>query len=152
MVRPSPRAELPGKGAESTEGKAWVPNAAWGEYRASSHVETKYAVWMNENGVKEATVVINNNEGVCSSTQSWALAVRISFRWARSFMSTFLAAGRRCMAGGRVVAVKIFGDPDQYLENASEFQRCLDRTFFGRQGAGRIVECRSADRQKPPPR
>ncbi|MEV7683061.1 DddA-like double-stranded DNA deaminase toxin [Streptomyces sp. NPDC088341] len=45
------------------------------KYRASSHVETKYAVWMNENQVKEATVVINNNEGVCNQAQNCELAI-----------------------------------------------------------------------------
>ncbi|MFC7919705.1 DddA-like double-stranded DNA deaminase toxin [Streptomyces cinereoruber] len=35
-------------------------------YPVSDHVETKYAAWMATRGVKSATVVINNNTGVCS--------------------------------------------------------------------------------------
>lgn len=40
-------------------------------YVPSTHVETKYAAWMqSREDVKEAYVVINNNEGVCSPRKS----------------------------------------------------------------------------------
>ncbi|MFD8801542.1 DddA-like double-stranded DNA deaminase toxin [Streptomyces atroolivaceus] len=45
------------------------------KYKASSHVETKYAVWMDMNGIEGATVIINNNAGVCSKAQNCEEAV-----------------------------------------------------------------------------
>ncbi|MFJ8601362.1 DddA-like double-stranded DNA deaminase toxin, partial [Streptomyces shenzhenensis] len=51
------------------------------KYRSASHVETKYAAWMQtQNDLKEVTVVINNNNGVCdtkAATQNCMDAVKI---------------------------------------------------------------------------
>ncbi|MER7668140.1 DddA-like double-stranded DNA deaminase toxin [Kitasatospora sp. NPDC096128] len=35
-------------------------------YTAAQHVEAQYAMWMRNNGVKSASVVMNNDTGVCS--------------------------------------------------------------------------------------
>lgn len=34
-------------------------------YPAAQHVESQYAMWMRQNGITDATVVMNNTEGVC---------------------------------------------------------------------------------------
>ncbi|MFE4177543.1 DddA-like double-stranded DNA deaminase toxin [Streptomyces sp. NPDC056909] len=47
-------------------GKKGFPATRGAKCKASSHVETKCAVWMGSNGIKSATAVINNNAGVCS--------------------------------------------------------------------------------------
>jgi RHS repeat-associated protein len=45
-------------------------------YPASQHVEAQYAMWMRQKGVTDATVVINNAEGVCSGIYGCQAAVR----------------------------------------------------------------------------
>jgi hypothetical protein len=40
------------------------PKAAY--YPAAQHPETQYAMWMRQNGVTDATVVMNNSKGVCT--------------------------------------------------------------------------------------
>ncbi|MGQ4489993.1 DddA-like double-stranded DNA deaminase toxin [Streptomyces sp. SAS_281] len=56
-------------------GKPGFPTGKNPLYKASSHVETKYAVWMDQNNIESATVVINNNAGVCSKAQNCSDAV-----------------------------------------------------------------------------
>ncbi|MFJ3575527.1 DddA-like double-stranded DNA deaminase toxin [Streptomyces rubiginosohelvolus] len=56
-------------------GKKGFPAGKNRKYKASSHVETKYAIWMEQQGIEHATVVINNNAGVCDKAQNCADAV-----------------------------------------------------------------------------
>ncbi|WP_179890362.1 DddA-like double-stranded DNA deaminase toxin [Streptomyces sp. st140] len=56
-------------------GKKGFPAGKHRKYKASSHVETKYAIWMEQQGIEHATVVINNNAGVCDKAQNCADAV-----------------------------------------------------------------------------
>jgi len=51
------------------------PRAAY--YPASQHVEAQYAMWMSQNGVTDATVVMNNAEGVCAGTYGCQGAVQV---------------------------------------------------------------------------
>ncbi|MFF5705513.1 DddA-like double-stranded DNA deaminase toxin [Streptomyces sp. NPDC012794] len=44
-------------------------------YPPASHVEGKYAAWMAENGISEASVVINNSEGVCNKALNCSMAI-----------------------------------------------------------------------------
>jgi RHS repeat-associated protein len=50
------------------------PRAA--RYPASQHVETQYAMWMRQNGITDATVVMNNSEGVCGGVYGCQNAIR----------------------------------------------------------------------------
>ncbi|MFE9097640.1 DddA-like double-stranded DNA deaminase toxin [Streptomyces sp. NPDC007264] len=50
------------------------PKAA--RYPASQHVEAQYAMWMRQNKVTNATVVMNNAEGVCGGMYGCQSAVR----------------------------------------------------------------------------
>ncbi|MEV1007137.1 DddA-like double-stranded DNA deaminase toxin [Streptomyces sp. NPDC049881] len=45
-------------------------------YPASQHVESQFAMWMRQNGVREATVVMNNDAGVCGGMYGCQRAVR----------------------------------------------------------------------------
>ncbi|MEU0443838.1 DddA-like double-stranded DNA deaminase toxin, partial [Streptomyces sp. NPDC006186] len=63
------------KAQQQVAGKPGFPAGTNIKYRATSHVETKYAVWMAETGKKSATVVINNADGVCTGAQKCELAV-----------------------------------------------------------------------------
>ncbi|GEB60119.1 hypothetical protein GCM10017674_76020 [Streptomyces gardneri] len=49
-----------------TSGHPLYPNKTKGGYSIASHVEAKYAAFMKNNGIEHATVVINNNNGVCN--------------------------------------------------------------------------------------
>lgn len=46
-----------------------------GPHPAATHVETKYAWFMRQNGIMEADVVINNVRGVCTGIYSCSIAV-----------------------------------------------------------------------------
>ncbi|MFF2721171.1 DddA-like double-stranded DNA deaminase toxin [Streptomyces sp. NPDC058011] len=60
-----------GKDGISKELSAYLKNElGYGDprqisYFAETHVETKLAYWMLKGGVESASVVINNNKGVC---------------------------------------------------------------------------------------
>ncbi|MER6216239.1 DddA-like double-stranded DNA deaminase toxin [Streptomyces sp. NPDC001674] len=45
-------------------------------YPPASHVEGKYAAWMAENGTSEASVVINNTQGVCKRALNCEMAIQ----------------------------------------------------------------------------
>ncbi|MFJ9703507.1 DddA-like double-stranded DNA deaminase toxin [Streptomyces fradiae] len=45
------------------------------KYPPASHVESKYAAWMAESGISEATLVINNNKGVCNKRLNCKIAI-----------------------------------------------------------------------------
>ncbi|WP_269432061.1 DddA-like double-stranded DNA deaminase toxin, partial [Saccharothrix sp. ST-888] len=47
------------------KGSPSISNPRVGPHPAATHVETKYAWWMRQNGVTDADVVINNPKGVC---------------------------------------------------------------------------------------
>ncbi|MER5312950.1 DddA-like double-stranded DNA deaminase toxin [Streptomyces sp. NPDC002773] len=49
-----------------SSGHELYPYKAKGAYSIASHVETKYAAFMKDNGIQNASVVINNS-GVCKS-------------------------------------------------------------------------------------
>ncbi|WP_169922719.1 DddA-like double-stranded DNA deaminase toxin [Streptomyces lushanensis] len=50
------------------------PRAA--RYPVSRHVESQHAVWMRQNGITDATVVMNNSEGVCGGMHGCRSAIR----------------------------------------------------------------------------
>nr|WSY52134.1 DNRLRE domain-containing protein [Streptomyces sp. NBC_00886] len=45
-------------------------------YPAAQHVESQYAMWMRENGIPSATVVMNNTEGVCGGMYGCQSAIK----------------------------------------------------------------------------
>ncbi|MFF2425317.1 DddA-like double-stranded DNA deaminase toxin [Streptomyces mirabilis] len=55
-------------------GTAIHPKAKY--YPAAQHVESQYAMWMRQNGVTNATVVINKAEGVCGGPYGCLRAVK----------------------------------------------------------------------------
>ncbi|MEV6947333.1 DddA-like double-stranded DNA deaminase toxin [Streptomyces sp. NPDC051172] len=55
-------------------GTAIHPKAKY--YPAAQHVESQYAMWMRQNGVTNATVVMNNAEGVCGGPYGCLRAVK----------------------------------------------------------------------------
>lgn len=89
------------KAQKLVAGKPGFPSGRNTKYIGTSHVETKYAVWMAETGKKHATVVINNNEGVCRKLQNCEMAV-----WhilpAGSTLTVYYPGGKKVLVGGRV--------------------------------------------------
>jgi hypothetical protein len=81
-------------------GKKGFPATKNAKYKASSHVETKYAVWMDNNGIKSATVVINNSAGVCDKAQNCADAVGYILP-VGSKLTVYYPGGKKVLWGAR---------------------------------------------------
>ncbi|MGW0468475.1 DddA-like double-stranded DNA deaminase toxin [Streptomyces sp. NPDC003027] len=58
-----------------SSGHPLYPDRKNGAYDIASHVEAKYAAWMKNSGTEHATVVINNNNGVCNKFMNCTNAV-----------------------------------------------------------------------------
>ncbi|MDX3854369.1 DddA-like double-stranded DNA deaminase toxin [Streptomyces sp. AK02-01A] len=81
-------------------GKKGFPASKNAKYKASSHVETKYAVWMDQKGIKNATVVINNNAGVCDKAQNCIDAVAVILP-VGSTLTVYFPGGKKVLRGMR---------------------------------------------------
>ncbi|MGW5248830.1 DddA-like double-stranded DNA deaminase toxin [Streptomyces sp. NPDC004129] len=62
--------EAAGRGDEAIE-----PIHRLGRYPQDTHVESKYAAWMRDNGITEANVVVNHPTGMCSDFHNCVDAV-----------------------------------------------------------------------------
>ncbi|MEV7114290.1 DddA-like double-stranded DNA deaminase toxin [Streptomyces anulatus] len=80
-------------------GKKGFPAGKNSKYKASSHVETKYAIWMEQQGIEHATVIINN-AGVCDKAQNCADAVGHILPYGSS-LTVYYPGGKKTLWGAR---------------------------------------------------
>ncbi|WP_327138545.1 hypothetical protein OG585_53475 (plasmid) [Streptomyces sp. NBC_01340] len=78
------------------------PRAA--RYPASQHVEAQYAMWMRQNGVNDATVVMNNSEGVCGGMYGCRNAIREILPEGSAMTVWYLGATEPAVIPGKAAA------------------------------------------------
>lgn len=83
-----------------SSGHELYPNMKAGNYSVAAHVETKYAAWMKKNGIKNAKVAINNNNGVCSNVLNCGNAIEAILP-VGSTLEVYYPGGKKLLVGKR---------------------------------------------------